>query len=351
MDYQGLVDEYLADGGTVTSVPMATKKRTGPKPCAKIAQRRERVLALTKQGLSWLEIADRMGLARHTIISDLRQFGMKPNALPKSARKRERADDKRKRRADKSLERISERRRFKRNVAADGTYSKLAPSSADGTLFPDRVFDASDRRRALTDGTQNSKIGGRVLVGPLKGAHVFTLSFEERATCPRSCKHWEGCMGNGMPLAKRMTYTLETMTQIKEDVAKACAQRDLVLVRLHVLGDFPEPDYVRFWDYLLRKHDNLHVFGFTAWGRETPVGAAVSETRDRHGLRFSIRHSETTGPWGSFTVDYPTENRFIGDALVCPEQRDANEGGKKGVHCGSCGACWQSDRPIAFILH
>jgi hypothetical protein len=47
---------------------------------------------------------------------------------------------------------------------------------------------------------------------------------------------------------------------------------------------------------------------------------------------------------------------MIGDAVVCPEQRDAMNGSERGIHCGSCGLCWKTGgsatgRPIAFVEH
>lgn len=46
----------------------------------------------------------------------------------------------------------------------------------------------------------------------------------------------------------------------------------------------------------------------------------------------------------------PTEKRRIGDAVVCPEQAEAMAGPTT-RHCGNCALCWQSDLPIAFVLH
>jgi hypothetical protein len=43
--------------------------------------------------------------------------------------------------------------------------------------------------------------------------------------------------------------------------------------------------------------------------------------------------------------------KTIGDAVVCPEQRDAMEGDARSVHCGSCGVCWSTEAPVAFVEH
>jgi hypothetical protein len=126
-----------------------------------------------------------------------------------------------------------------------------------------------------------------------------------------------------------------------------------VLVRLHVLGDFYSVDYVRFWASLVQRHRGLYVFGFTAWGPNTEIGAAIACERDQllPSRRFNVRHSGRTGRWGAFTIDFPTERKTIGDAIVCPEQLSAMAGRDDARHCGSCGVCWSTDRPIVFVEH
>ena len=87
------------------------------------------------------------------------------------------------------------------------------------------------------------------------------------------------------------------------------------------------------------------------------MGAEIAAIRARHfgtfsiSSRFAIRHSGTSGPWGSFTIDYPTPRKRIGDGIVCPEQREAMNGGRTDRHCGSCAVCWQTDAPVVFVEH
>ena len=56
--------------------------------------------------------------------------------------------------------------------------------------------------------------------------------------------------------------------------------------------------------------------------------------------------------------DLSEEQRMIGDAVVCPEQRAAMSGenlrrgqSKPSAHCGACGLCWKGDAPIVFVKH
>lgn len=245
---------------------------------------------------------------------------------------------------------LQDRRRFKTGMVADGS-ALVAAARLERTMFPDSVSHFTDvsGEAILKDGSMNAKIGGDVLVGGLKGARIYTLTLEERATCPRSCKIWDGCYGNGMPFARRWVVTPLMIAALYTEVREVCAHDWNVLIRLHILGDFPSVEYVRHWGVMLHDFPKLHCFGFTAWQETTAIGAAVADLRDHYPDRFMIRHSGRTGTWGSFTIDWPTPRSRIGDALVCPEQRSSNGDAREGIHCGSCGACWASSDPIAFI--
>lgn len=249
------------------------------------------------------------------------------------------------------LTRVRDRRRFRQALVPTGEIVRTAPADASGTKFPSRVADPTDGAAVLKDGASNSKIGGDVLVGRLRGARIFTLTLEERATCPASCPLWRGCYGNSMQWTVRWRHGAALETAIADEVALLIAAHGTILVRLHVLGDFYSTGYVGAWWRLLERWPGLNVFGFTAWGPETEIGGMIAIMRERFGLRAAIRHSGRCMPWGSFTVDFPTERKQIGDALVCPEQRDAMEGSPAGRHCGSCAACWSTDRPIVFVEH
>ena len=219
------------------------------------------------------------------------------------------------------------------------------------TRFPTRVFTADGAEAVLKDGCNNSKIGGDVLVGRLKGAYIATLTLEERATCPRSCKIWEGCYGNGMQHARRWRPGPELEAQLRDELVEACSKNELVLIRLHVLGDFYSFEYLKLWATALDDLPNLHVFGFTAHQPGTEIGDGIRKLRNVYPERFMIRHSGLTGRWGSFTLPFPTDAKTIGDAIVCPEQLDAMSGGKNATHCGNCAVCWSTSRPIAFVEH
>lgn len=245
---------------------------------------------------------------------------------------------------------IRDRRRFKLTPVPTGDTHISVPLSTLGTIFPRKVTPVTDEN-VLKDGANNSKIGGDVRVGKLRGAKIFTLTLEERATCPKTCALWQTCYGNSMQFSKRWEHGPVLERKLAAEIADLCAKHDTVLVRLHVLGDFYSVEYVGLWARLLQDHPGLHVFGFTAWDEISEIGTRVALVRKRYGKRFSIRHSGRGGKWGSFTVDFPTEKRRIGSGIVCPEQRAAMSGTGTADHCGACGLCWAISDPIVFVEH
>src|SRR6202021_3450707 len=125
------------------------------------------------------------------------------------------------------------------------------------------------------------KIGGKVTKGKWKGFPIYSLTLEERATCPRSCSEWLSCYGNHMGRSIRYRHGKSLESAIKREV-NDLAQRHPkgFVVRLHILGDFYSVDYVVMWSQLLLKHPALHIFGYTHWKRGTPIGDAIAKLRD-----------------------------------------------------------------------
>ena len=345
------IDE-ATDAGRVTYVePEPALEHRGRKPSRAVAERRKAVEDLASQGKTVVQIAEALNVEAHTVYGDVRFLGVEP----KRARKPNGSVDKAARRkasaAKKKSVEVRDRRRFKTVPVPMGDPSIMAPKDASGSIFESRVFVPDRDEALLKDGCNQSKIGGDVLLGWLKGARIYTLTLEERATCPRACVHWQSCYGNSMPHARRWKHGPELIAQLGDEIADLCDRHDRVLIRLHVLGDFWSVDYVDFWGKAMEWHPNLYVFGFTAHKQGTEIGDYIAATRGMHPDRFWIRHSDMTGEWGTFTVDFPTAQKRIGDAVVCPEQRDGMEGGPRGTHCGNCGVCWSSSVPVAFVTH
>lgn len=210
------------------------------------------------------------------------------------------------------------------------------------TMFPSTV--RYDWPRILIPGVNNPKIGSRITKGRWKGLPIYTLTLEERATCPESCRHWRGCFGNRMHWAHRHQAGEEFEARLVYEVADlALKHPGGFAVRLHVLGDFYSVEYVKLWQMLVGCESALHVFGFTArWGDK--IAAGIHTLNWRWPKRCAIRFSNApTKRMSTVTVqlgEIPAK-----PAIQCPQQTGRTE------CCATCALCWQTTKPIAFIEH
>jgi hypothetical protein len=211
------------------------------------------------------------------------------------------------------------------------------------TNFPSRVFDPSEVGRVLKTGHQSRKIGKTVMKGHRKGWPIFTLTLEERATCPRSCLEWAGCYGNNMQAAERITPGAELEQALSVELAALQRIHPAgFLIRLHVLGDFYSAGYVGFWRDALERFPALHVFGFTARPPGTEIGDALAPLINAQWGRFAVRYSGGSAASKSAEVVGPGGES---QGILCPAQTGATD------CCATCALCWQSDRSIAFRGH
>lgn len=210
-------------------------------------------------------------------------------------------------------------------------------------MFPSRVFDASEVGRVLKDGHQSRKIGKTVTKGARRGWPIYTLTLEERATCPRSCVAWGTCYGNNMQAAERISPGPELQAALTAELAALQEEHPSgFLVRLHVLGDFYSVAYAEFWRDALDRFPALHVFGFTARLPGTEIGDILAPLIDDRWDRFAIRYSGSDFPEKSAEI-LTSDGGSRG--IVCPAQTGATE------CCATCALCWHSTRTIAFRRH
>lgn len=181
--------------------------------------------------------------------------------------------------------------------------------------------------------------------GKFAGYVIYTLTLEERATCPRYCYHWDDCYGNNMMFAHRIQHGPELEQAIEREIAELTAIYRGVIVRLHVLGDFYSVPYVGLWNSLLFKHDNLAIWGFTGHNIDSEIGQAIYLTGVKYGDRFAVRFSnapDLTFSANSAEISKPEKGRSV----VCPEQTGAAES------CAACTVCWSApDRQVLFLTH
>lgn len=209
------------------------------------------------------------------------------------------------------------------------------------------VTDGMGKTEKVIKKSTNAKLGKRVTKGRLKGMPIYTVTLEERKTCPSTCAHWKDCYGNNMHLATRYTYDgalLNAMSNELHELQKKHPKG--FLVRLHVLGDFPDMPYVHFWGAALRRFPALHVYGYTAHHKGTPLGDMISSMVSP---RFMVRESGAFKEAHMTAVSYdnPTAQGMLlyKQAFICPVQED------KVSDCGACGLCWTSEKPVVFKTH
>ena len=218
------------------------------------------------------------------------------------------------------------------------------PAIVEGrSLFQARVYAADAVPRLLVSGHNSRKIGKTVMKGRWRGFPIFTLTLEERRTCPRSCTEWMTCYGNSMNWARRVTVGAAFEQRLWAELGDKQREHPRgFAVRLHVLGDFYSPGYVELWAAALDAFPALHVFGYTAHAPYSPVGDGIRELLGVEPKRWRIRFSG---------LDAPTDGSVVierGDAtphVVCPAQTGGTD------CCATCALCWHSDRTIAFWRH
>ena len=207
--------------------------------------------------------------------------------------------------------------------------------------------------KTLKKGSGNKKLGFVVSSKKWKGKRLYSLTLEERTTCPTTCHHWIDCYGNNMPFAHRFTpHNIDIILEREIETLLAKHKHGIV-VRLHVLGDFYSVDYVQFWQEMLEKHSKLCLFGYTARKGDN-IAHAIWRLNNKYPDRCVIRHSgnkaydgklvPTQGPFKE-NWSYAAEESFEGASFDCPEQTG------KVKDCVSCGLCWMTTKTVRFATH
>jgi hypothetical protein len=221
------------------------------------------------------------------------------------------------------------------------------------TLFPRSVVRAAASPRLLVSGFNSAKIGARVMKGSWTGLPIFTLTLEERATCPSSCALWRECFGNAMPFARRHAHGPDLIARLDADLRELAARhRDGFVVRVHVLGDFWSIGYLMAWFRWVRDIPGLRVFGYTAHAADSDEGAIIQMANalwpDRCAIRFSVAPEAAIGPMQATTIWRKAGSPWVPEGLVCPAQQDRTQA------CATCGLCWSpamADTRIVFVGH
>ena len=212
------------------------------------------------------------------------------------------------------------------------------PALKGRTIFLKQVKDPSTVGRLLQPASSNGKLskGQKVISkGKWKGMPLYSLSLEERKTCPSTCQQWRTCYGNNMPFANRIDHTGDTfLKELTQEIATLSQRHPSGFVcRLHVLGDFYSVAYTNFWAKLLTKYPELRIFGYTHRDKTSRIGSAIQKLNEAGAW---IRWSDAGGEMSA---------NVEGEGITCPEQTG------KTASCMTCGLCWSTTLPINFLGH
>lgn len=286
--------------------------------------------AAVAEELTDTEIAARFGCSKQLVYSRRKALGL---AIAKG------------RRAKRSVSRHAPKVATER--AANMPPVDHAALVEDRTLYPTTVVPVDGLLNVLVSGANHWKIGGEIRKGTWAGFPVYTLTLEERATCPVACRHWRSCYGNHMRWAKRVRHGAQLEERLGHELAILQSRHPAgFAVRLHVLGDFYSTDYVALWAGFLDRFPALHVFGFTARidGIGDPIAHALVRLVMARWERFAIRFSNALiDECSTVTIEHPRQ--LPPDAVLCPQQVGKTES------CSTCALCWQSRRRVAFLQH
>jgi hypothetical protein len=208
----------------------------------------------------------------------------------------------------------------------------------DPATFKGNILKGASGNRKLGNGSDY------IVKGKWSGFPMFSLTLQERATCPTSCHHWRDCYGNGMAFAQRFQHGKALETKLEAELlALSKKHRKGFVIRLHVLGDFYSVDYALFWRKMLDTIPNLYVFGYTARDAEQAdiIGVVLQAIRDDYSDRWWVRVSTNI----AYAREMSANAQPIAGGIPCPQQTG------KTAACITCGICWSTQKPVTFTAH
>ena len=217
------------------------------------------------------------------------------------------------------------------------------------TIYKKSIHDLNSYDHDIVKNSTNIKLGKKVNKGIYKNYKMKTVTLTERKTCPADCVHWHDCYGNNMPFAHRIDHKDQNLLQKRIYNELLNSSNQLLLIRLHVLGDFFNVKYVKFWSIMLNTFKNIAVYGYTAnninskfkYSRDIAKEIIKLNYSENSHIRFS---NDLTNKFSANSYDIVKPVK--GESILCPVQEN------KTANCGTCGLCWnQKNQSIIFKTH
>ena len=217
------------------------------------------------------------------------------------------------------------------------------------TIYKKNIHDLNEYKFKIIKDSKNVKLGKKVIKGIYNNYKLKTVTLIERETCPSDCIHWEDCYGNNMPFAHRISHEDQNLLQKRIYNELLNSTNQLLLIRLHVLGDFFNIKYVKFWSIMLNTFKNIAVYGYTANNINSKIELSRDIAKEIIKLNYS-KHSHirfSNDLTNSFSANsYDVVKPVKGKSILCPVQEN------KTANCGTCGLCWnQKTQSIIFKTH
>ena len=217
------------------------------------------------------------------------------------------------------------------------------------TIYKKNIHDLDEYKFKIIKDSKNVKLGKKVIKGMYNNYKLKTVTLIERETCPADCIHWSDCYGNNMPFAHRISHENQNLLQKRIFNELLNSTNQLLLIRLHVLGDFFNVKYVKFWSIMLNTFKNIAIYGYTANNINSKIELSRDIAKEIIKLNYSkhshIRFSnDLNNPFSANSYDIVKPVK--GESILCPVQEN------KTANCGTCGLCWnQKTQSIIFKTH
>ena len=217
------------------------------------------------------------------------------------------------------------------------------------TIYKKNIHDLDEYKFKIIKDSKNIKLGKKVIKGMYNNYKLKTVTLIERETCPADCIHWNDCYGNNMPFAHRINHEDQNLLQKRIYNELLNSTNQLLLIRLHVLGDFFNVKYVKFWSIMLNTFKNIALYGYTANNINSKIELSRDIAKEIIKLNYS-KHSHirfSNDLTNSFSANsYDIVKPIKGKSILCPVQEN------KTANCGTCGLCWnQNSQSIIFKTH